>query len=62
VTVHDGLDFTLEELRTHCAALIADYKIPRELVIAPVPRNATGKIQKHLLRTTIAAGSESAPA
>jgi fatty-acyl-CoA synthase/feruloyl-CoA synthase len=50
VTPGDGLTPTLEELREHCRPLIADYKLPRELVLAAVPRNATGKLQKHLVR------------
>jgi fatty-acyl-CoA synthase/feruloyl-CoA synthase len=56
VAVRDGSSLTLDELRAHCAARIADYKIPRELVLAPVPRNGAGKVQKHLLRKAIAAG------
>jgi fatty-acyl-CoA synthase/feruloyl-CoA synthase len=56
VAVRDGSSLTLDELRAHCAARIADNKIPRELVLAPVPRNGAGKVQKHLLRKAIAAG------
>jgi fatty-acyl-CoA synthase/feruloyl-CoA synthase len=50
VTVTPGSVVTAEELREHCTALIAGYKIPRHFEFGPVPRNATGKIQKHLLR------------
>lgn len=41
---------TLETLREYCRPLIADYKIPRKLVIGPIPRNASGKILKYRLR------------
>ena len=46
---------TLEEIRAHCAELIADYKLPRALVVAPIPRNASGKIVKHELRGALRA-------
>ncbi len=39
-------------LRTHCAAQLADYKVPETLTWceAPLPRNANGKLMKRLLR------------
>jgi len=40
----------LEELSSFCAKSLADYKRPREVrVVAELPRNALGKIQKHLI-------------
>jgi fatty-acyl-CoA synthase len=50
LTPVDGAEITLEDLRVHCAGRIADYKIPRELVLGAVPRNAAGKVQKAQLR------------
>src|SRR6516165_3272752 len=50
VTPVEGADVSADTVRQHCRSLIADYKIPREVVFGPVPRNATGKLQKHLLR------------
>ncbi len=44
---------TLEELREHCRTLIADYKVPRRLVIGEVPRNASGKILKYQIRQAL---------
>lgn len=47
----DGGAVTLEQVRAHCADKIASYKLPclvRERT-EPLPRNATGKLQKHLL-------------
>lgn len=44
-----------EELRLHCRALLAGYKTPREIqvVTEPLPRTASGKIQRHILRERI---------
>jgi fatty-acyl-CoA synthase len=53
VTPVEGADLSADMVREHCRSLIADYKIPREVVFGPVPRNATGKLQKHLLRTGV---------
>lgn len=50
VELRPGAQLTLEELREHCRPLISDYKIPRRLIIAPIPRNASGKILKYQLR------------
>lgn len=50
VTLREGASLDLEDLRAHCGALIADYKLPRELIFAPIPRNPSGKILKHVLR------------
>lgn len=47
---------TLESLREHARPLIADYKLPRELVLGTVPRNGAGKLQKHLLRAALDVG------
>lgn len=38
-------------LAAHCAARIARYKVPKEFLLADaLPRTASGKIQKHILR------------
>jgi fatty-acyl-CoA synthase len=50
VSVIKGHDLSLEELRAHCRPLIADYKIPRRLIVGQIPRNASGKILKYQLR------------
>jgi acyl-CoA synthetase (AMP-forming)/AMP-acid ligase II len=48
-----GPDATLteEEIRSFCAETLAYYKIPVEFDIRtePLPRNATGKVMKHVL-------------
>lgn len=55
VTLAEGAELTLEDLREHCRALIADYKLPHDLVVASIPRNASGKILKHRLRDEVVA-------
>ena len=52
VVVKPGSMFDPAALSAHCAARIARYKVPKEfLAIEVLPRTASGKIQKHLLRT-----------
>jgi fatty-acyl-CoA synthase len=53
-TPKPGRNITLEELREYCSALIADYKLPRALILSAIPRNANGKVQKALLRKMFA--------
>jgi acyl-CoA synthetase (AMP-forming)/AMP-acid ligase II len=50
LTTVDGSDLTPASIRQYCTSRIADYKIPREFIFAPIPRNGAGKVQKHLLR------------
>ncbi len=44
-------------LRAHCAARLADYKVPETITWSetPLPRNANGKLMKRLLRDTMLA-------
>ena len=44
-------------LRAHCAAQLADYKVPESITFSatPLPRNANGKLMKRLLRDTLQA-------
>lgn len=50
VTFVPDAGFALEELRRHCSELLSDYKLPRELIEAPIPRNPSGKVLKRVLR------------
>jgi long-chain acyl-CoA synthetase len=45
---------TLEDLREQLGDRLADYKLPRVLVLAdePLPRNAAGKLDKATLAAT----------
>jgi long-chain acyl-CoA synthetase len=51
VVLHDR-DCTAAMLRKHCAAHLADYKVPDFFTLrdAPLPRNANGKVLKRMLR------------
>ena len=44
-----GVDCTEEDIREYCMGM-PRYKRPRKIILAPVPRNATGKIEKPKLR------------
>ena len=56
VEIKPGMDCTEEEINEFCKEL-PRYKRPRKLIFAPVPRNATGKIEKPRLRKQYAGGS-----
>jgi fatty-acyl-CoA synthase len=46
-----GQDITSEQVIAHCAARLAKFKVPKTAVITDtIPRTASGKVQKHLLR------------
>jgi long-chain acyl-CoA synthetase len=44
---------TADTVRAHCAARLADYKVPEQVVLTegPLPRNANGKLLKRALRS-----------
>jgi fatty-acyl-CoA synthase len=50
VELKPGASVTAEELVAHCKGLLAGYKVPREILFEPIPKTATGKIQKFELR------------
>jgi fatty-acyl-CoA synthase len=50
VELKPGAAVTAAELIAHCRTLLAGYKIPREVRFEPIPKTATGKIQKFVLR------------
>ena len=50
IQVKDGMECTEEEIEQFCSDL-PRYKRPRKIIFAPVPRNATGKIEKPKLRS-----------
>ena len=49
IELKDGVECTEEEINEFCLGL-PRYKRPRKIIFAPVPRNATGKIEKPALR------------
>jgi acyl-CoA synthetase (AMP-forming)/AMP-acid ligase II len=51
VVARDGSQVTAQDLAAHCAERIAGYKKPRVVqFVKELPRNATGKVVKHVLR------------
>jgi acyl-CoA synthetase (AMP-forming)/AMP-acid ligase II len=53
VVLKPGESLSAEELQAFCAGRLADYKRPRAVhFVGELPRNATGKVTKHVLRET----------
>jgi fatty-acyl-CoA synthase len=50
VELKSGATASAAELIAHCRGLLAHYKIPREVRFEEIPKTATGKIQKFVLR------------
>ncbi len=50
VETRPGVQVSAEELIAHCKTLLASYKVPREVCFDTIPKTATGKIQKFVLR------------
>ena len=50
VELKPGATVTADELIAHCKALLAGYKVPKEIRFEPIPKTSTGKIQKFQLR------------
>jgi len=54
VSVSADAPVTLDGVRDHAAAKLARYKLPRELRVVPsVPRNASGKLDKRVIRDIV---------
>ena len=51
--IKDGESITEEEILSYCRSQLAKYKLPVEVEFLPeLPRNASGKVLKHTLRST----------
>jgi acyl-CoA synthetase (AMP-forming)/AMP-acid ligase II len=51
VVLREGAALSEDELKEFCVDRLADYKRPRQVTfVAELPRNATGKVMKHVLR------------
>ncbi|MFE0678985.1 long-chain fatty acid--CoA ligase [Streptomyces sp. NPDC058867] len=51
ITVADGVELTLEDVRHYGEGQLARYKLPRRLkVVSDVPRNGSGKLDKPVIR------------
>lgn len=57
VVLRDGATLSIAELREFCHDKLADYKLPRRLVqVEAIPRNASSKVQKFVLRDMVLSG------
>jgi fatty-acyl-CoA synthase len=56
VELQPGAVATAGELVAHCKALLASYKVPREIRFEEIPKTSTGKIQKFQLRERAKSG------
>ncbi|MFM7530921.1 MAG: AMP-binding enzyme, partial [Rubrivivax sp.] len=50
VELKPGAQVQAADLVAHCKALLAGYKVPRDIRFEPIPKTSTGKIQKFQLR------------
>jgi acyl-coenzyme A synthetase/AMP-(fatty) acid ligase len=51
LVLHEGASLSPDEFEVYCRTHIASYKVPRKVeVVEALPKNATGKILKRLLR------------
>lgn len=50
VELKPGATVTADDLIAHCKALLAGYKVPRDIRFEEIPKTSTGKIQKFQLR------------
>ena len=54
VSLADGHEVTIDDVREHAATRIARYKLPRRLrIVRAVPRNASGKLDKLSIRALV---------
>ena len=51
VVLHPNAELTAEAMETYCRGHLAAYKVPRQIELAAeLPKSATGKILKRVLR------------
>ncbi len=53
IELRDGVVGDADAIIEHCRAHLARFKVPRRIVFAPLPKTATGKIQKFVLRSQL---------
>ena len=53
VTLKPGATTSTADIVAHCRAHLAHFKAPRHVTFGPLPKTATGKIQKFELRRTL---------
>ncbi|MCD9087281.1 acyl-CoA synthetase [Stenotrophomonas sp. SY1] len=50
IELKEALELSHENALAHCRQHLAGFKVPRRFVFGPLPRTATGKVQKFMLR------------
>jgi acyl-CoA synthetase (AMP-forming)/AMP-acid ligase II len=51
VVLRDGAAADADDLREHCARVLAGYKVPKRFeFVSELPRTASGKLKRHALR------------
>ncbi len=50
VTLKEGADVSQEEIVAFCRDRLAHFKCPKEVAFQPLPKTATGKVEKFVLR------------
>ena len=55
VTLKDGASATAAELIDHVRGKLARFKAPKRVIFGPLPKTATGKVQKNVLRDRVRA-------
>ena len=51
VVLREGVEADADELRSHCALTLADYKVPKDFeFVAELPRTESGKLLRRALR------------
>ncbi|MDB5960274.1 MAG: acyl-CoA synthetase (AMP-forming)/AMP-acid ligase protein, partial [Massilia sp.] len=50
VELHAGAQAGAAELGAHCRQHLAHFKVPRTILIGPIGKTSTGKVQKYQLR------------
>lgn len=64
VVPRPGRQVERDELRAFCRTLLADYKVPREVVVwtGELPRNSMGKLQRFVVEKAVREGVAAGPA
>ena len=50
VTLKEGAEASVDEIISFCRENLAGFKVPKSVIFGPLPKTATGKIQKFALR------------
>jgi fatty-acyl-CoA synthase len=58
VELREGFAFSEAELLAHCREHLAGFKCPKRILAHAIPKTATGKIQKNLLRDALRKSSD----